>query len=815
MSEGRNDAARRTVRRPPTRASARDGGWQGGAAARWKDLTSQVVAVSRRVRVRRAADRDWQRAERAQAWDGDESAALETPGWNRPVATAAPPVDPFAPSDEWSVALSAPPASGFVDDSEEWRALAPSTEHQSWLQSVTRRRLTLRVVAVLAVVSLLIGFCATQTVLGAVDALAAARDAKVQVALLQDTLKAGDTLQAPTLTYMQTRMHLLENDLSRIQRGVPLEPVLGFTPGASGVIHALRMGLAFTRAGEAGIGAGLILIPRLKGALSSLSDTTVLPGANVSTTPTPAPTPTPAAGGATKPPPSALTQGDIDQATADINLAGVYVQEALAERQRVSDGDLQRVGLGSFLKTLHKLDAVTPKLPQYLSSVHTIMTALPALLGLSSPAHYLLFSMDSDELRATGGFLGNFGVLTVAGGKLTGGVKLGDTKLFDCKAATIGDCGFEAVPKEYRWFTTSEGVFSLRDSNLNPDFPTSARLAEKLYTDEGGTEKIDGVIMITPQVFQQIMQVTGPLTIPGFAKTIDATNLQDVLHAVHLANGAPIEGVTAYELGTTGRKTLDTLLGPALLHAVGALTPSQQSDVFKRLFHALTVHDMLVYINNPGVQGLLALQHLDGAVATPPQGDSLYVVDTNIGGNYANADVTQKIADTITLDAKGTASHDLTITYTYPVVKHLYTRQLILQYIAQGRSLDYQDVMRVIVPASATPTTSDCDNPLVVPQDKHAAVGCFFVIYRTQTIVFNYKWTVPNAAYSTADGMQYSLVLQRQPGSMHNSVAITIIAPAKTTVRTPLATSLKPAVANGQVAFTGDLTQDETLTIGY
>ena len=43
--------------------------------------------------------------------------------------------------------------------------------------------------------------------------------------------------------------------------------------------------------------------------------------------------------------------------------------------------------------------------------------ALPSLLGADKPAEYLLLAQNPDELRATGGFIGAVGVLTLDQGR--------------------------------------------------------------------------------------------------------------------------------------------------------------------------------------------------------------------------------------------------------------------------------------------------------------------------------------------------------------------------------------------------------------
>src|SRR6185312_7579626 len=156
-----------------------------------------------------------------------------------------------------------------------------------------------------------------------------------------------------------------------------------------------------------------------------------------------------------------LTMDDVTRIQQDIALAGVLAQRALTERQYVNDSQLRSVGLGSVVSILKKLDSVAPKLPTYLSYANSIMAALPDLLGVTKPAHYLLFDMDSDEMRSTGGFLGNYALITVRNGQLIGGIHLLDTLTLDCPSG-INNCDGPQIPDQYAWMNAFPESFRMR-----------------------------------------------------------------------------------------------------------------------------------------------------------------------------------------------------------------------------------------------------------------------------------------------------------------------------------------------------------------
>src|SRR5262249_36995151 len=112
------------------------------------------------------------------------------------------------------------------------------------------------------------------------------------------------------------------------------------------------------------------------------------------------------------------------------------------------------------------------------------------LLGIRTPANYLIEVLDSSELRPGGGYIGNYGIATFSGGRLTA-ARITDTNLLDRPYNITGKAIL--FPSAYKWFDLASN-WSFRDSNLDADFPTAARYAEQNYRLEGGKIPVQGVI---------------------------------------------------------------------------------------------------------------------------------------------------------------------------------------------------------------------------------------------------------------------------------------------------------------------------------
>lgn len=672
-------------------------------------------------------------------------------------------------------------------------------------------RLPRGVLLTLVALSLILGFAGATAITRLADLGLATTDAGLQLAYLKSEVSGGTILQTDRLVSTKAHLQQLDSDLARIQAELPGTS----SPDMRSVVHLLRMGRDFTQAGIEGIDVPIALLPALKGMLSGLGGSS---GASASS--------------AAAPP---LTTAQIDALAAKTDRAAALVDLGLQERAQVHNADLQRLHLGALVPTLQKLDAQTPKLRAYLADASGAVRALPDLLGLSAPAHYLLFGMDSDELRPTGGFYGNYAVVTLANARLQGGVHLRDIYELDCPTG-LDSCSNNGIPNKFAWFDFQHvhltDSINLRDSNLDPDVPTSAQSSEQ-YAVQEGLPQANGVFAFTPALMERILTLTGPIRVDAFNRTVTADNLRDTIHYFHILNAfcasdnhpndprcAELKGANTSNLNTSDRKAFDAALGATLFHTIGALPASDQGKLFRTVLEALQTKDLVLYFNDQRLETLLTTLTFDGAVQTPP-GDSLFLVDTNVGASYVNGDVRERAQDVITLGADGSATHDLTLTYDYPVVPHSWNDI----YLPSGGNWRYHDFVRALVPTgTSTDAINGCD-PFPAAQEQSAVLSCYFFLTRADTprycdadscqsatLTLHMRWTVPGAVSSTSGGAtQYPLFIQKQPGT-NNAWDITIVPPDGASLVLPDGSPLT-LDGNGHAHYSGTLTRDLPLLV--
>lgn len=406
-----------------------------------------------------------------------------------------------------------------------------------------------------------------------------------------------------------------------------------------------------------------------------------------------------------------------------------------------------------------------PRVSKLLSAFHTyqplllsafddadkLLVVLPTLLGLGKPAHYLIEILDSTELRPGGGFIGNYGILTLVNARV-GNAYITDVDLLDRPFEASG--GVIPYPATYSWFDIAPDSWSLRDANLDADFPTVARYSEQNYRLEGGRDTLQGVIAITPALIQHILEITGPIAVPEYHETITADNLISRIHYHQLAASEGLDTIPAPDGHSSQRKRFTELLSEHLLARIHQAIGSDVTKLASLAFTSLHTKDLQIYLNTSVAESFLQRFHLDASLQAPSRGDSLFVVDANIGGSKANSFIINTLEDRVTIDAQGNAIHHTTINYAWTIPGPVY-----------GSSL-YHDYVRVYVPPGSILYRQEGWDARGTSKAFGRAVWAgFFMLGFGQTRSITLLWMTPKVALHDAHGWHYQYLLQRQAGT--------------------------------------------------
>jgi len=161
-----------------------------------------------------------------------------------------------------------------------------------------------------------------------------------------------------------------------------------------------------------------------------------------------------------------------------------------------------------------------PKIEKIVSKSLEFSEVILDILGHYQKKQYLLIFQNNSELRATGGFIGTYGILTLDKGRI-------ENLFIDGVFNADGQLKVNVVPPfPIQKISTA---WSMHDANWFFDFPTSAKKIAWFYEKTGGPT-VDGVIAINPVLIEKLLNLTGPISMEKYKVSLDANNFRDIVH---------------------------------------------------------------------------------------------------------------------------------------------------------------------------------------------------------------------------------------------------------------------------------------------
>lgn len=249
----------------------------------------------------------------------------------------------------------------------------------------------------------------------------------------------------------------------------------------------------------------------------------------------------------------AMARAGADLAT----VAAASIEEADVDRIRLVDGRVDLDAVRALQAPLRRADEALVRARSQLASVGSpwlvapvagrrvellerldtaaasaqlaavAVEALPTMLGADRQRRYLLLIQQPAEARGSGGLPGNFAEITADDGVLDL-VRVGRSD----ELIAGGIPPAERVVNMPEVFDVLYGyeddLMGWKNLTFAPDFPTVAELARQLYPQSGGAE-IDGVLSIDPTALAALLDLTGPVDLPG-GRTLTSDNAEELLY---------------------------------------------------------------------------------------------------------------------------------------------------------------------------------------------------------------------------------------------------------------------------------------------
>lgn len=386
------------------------------------------------------------------------------------------------------------------------------------------------------------------------------------------------------------------------------------------------------------------------------------------------------------------------------------------------------------------------------------LESAPYLLGMDTPRTYLILFQNDKELRPTGGFMTAYAIMKVDKAKFNP-VASSDIYSMDAQYKPSIPAPAPVIKYIKGPYVLSQNL-RLRDMNWSPDFATSMQTFLPAAKQVGITG-IDGVIAVDTQLLVNLLDVIGPIGVPGFGnfstKIDPQCNCAQVIH--ELEAFADVEGPIIWD-PLTGKIILrppnsdnrKKIIGP-LMNSIMANALGQPKDklpaLVQAVFDSLIEKHVLFYLMDAKVEAAVSGFGVGGAIRDY-SGDYLHINDANLGGRKSNLYAYEEVQQDIVVTGDGSVTKTVTITYKNPQSQDGWLNSVLPTWV------------RVYVPKGSQLIAAE---GLEAKQDPYEDLGKtvfagFFQLRPEGVSKVTFKYKLPFKVSDT-----YKLLIQKQPGT--------------------------------------------------
>ncbi|MFZ2804618.1 MAG: DUF4012 domain-containing protein [Patescibacteria group bacterium] len=288
---------------------------------------------------------------------------------------------------------------------------------------------------------------------------------------------------------------------------------------------------------------------------------------------------------------------------------------------------------------------------QAVQEFATLSDALSGMVGRDSLRKYLVIFQNQTELRPTGGFMGSLAEVTMDQGAITDvHVPTGGT--YDLQGQLLA----RVIPPQPLQLVNA--LWQFQDANWSPDFPTSAAKI-RWFWDTSRQSSVDGVIAINATYVEKLLDITGPIDMPDYGKTINSSNF--------LAETQVAVEVDYDKKANTPKKFVGDLMNK-IMDRTKTFTKDDWLKVLALTSDSLQTKDIQVAFTNPDEEALAEKYGWNGRMKET-SGDALALIEANIGGQKTDGSIAEQVTHNATIADDGSIEDTVTLTRTHNGIK--------------------------------------------------------------------------------------------------------------------------------------------------
>ncbi|MFA5061888.1 MAG: DUF4012 domain-containing protein [Patescibacteria group bacterium] len=396
---------------------------------------------------------------------------------------------------------------------------------------------------------------------------------------------------------------------------------------------------------------------------------------------------------------------------------------------------------------------------EHVTSNKSEVNLIQEILGYNNPRTYLLLFLNNTELRPGGGFIGAYAVVRVDKG-IPQILKVEGTEILD-NYAPQDKLPIPPAPLAKYLYIKKWGF---RDSNWSPDFAESSLNSMNLFKIENGTaaDSIDSVIGFTPTVLENILKISGPITVDGeeFTPENFTQKLEYEVEYGYAQKGLEFNDRKQI-LANLSRVLLQRLRTDVVLHWADYLNLAQQM---------LTQKQIVAYSSYPEAENVLLAKDWAGEIKQVPS-DYLMWVDANLAALKTDKAMERTLSYLIAPSPSSTDKFIGTVKMTYTNTGHF-----------DKFTTRYRTYARVYLPLGSkfisvegsmrNDRTTDVGTVDQGMENGKQWFGTFIAIEPGQTKDLTWQFELAPKIVSQINANTYQLFVQKQIGTLGHKLTL-------------------------------------------
>ncbi len=307
--------------------------------------------------------------------------------------------------------------------------------------------------------------------------------------------------------------------------------------------------------------------------------------------------------------------------------------------------------------TFVQMKDALPLIEKSLASAVGARSVVEDLLGANGKQTYLFLFQNNHEMRATGGFIGSYGILDIKDGQIQ---KMVVDDIYNQDGQLI-DRVVPPLPIQ-----KISADWSLHDSNWFVDFPLSAKKAMDFYERTGGPT-VDGVIAITPAMMQKFLTITGPIALPEHNVILTSNNFMELLqNEVEERDNYIAEDIQENDVvkekeenekekeeeQKQPKKILSDLMPIMIDKLSNRKSPEDLVKVLSAVSSGFKERHMMIYMSDGATQDIIENNGWSGSILQTDK-DYLSIINANVNGFKTDGVVDEYITHSADIDVNG------------------------------------------------------------------------------------------------------------------------------------------------------------------